>query len=62
MEHHLTRDCPNAESTCPLVGQCDFQVRQSSIHKIENDTLGCAEIPDLFRVLNMISHKRTQRT
>ena len=26
MENHLTRDCPKAESACPLVGQCDFQV------------------------------------
>ena len=26
MEIHLTRDCPKAESACPLVGQCDFQV------------------------------------
>lgn len=26
METHITRDCPKAESVCPLVGQCNFQV------------------------------------
>ena len=30
MGNHLARDCPKAESACPMAGQCDFQVRNAA--------------------------------
>ena len=33
MENHLARDCPKAESACPMTGQCDFQGSRADLKK-----------------------------
>ncbi|CAB3985561.1 TNF receptor-associated factor 3-like [Paramuricea clavata] len=66
MENHLARDCPKAESACPLVGQCDFQGSRADIkkHMAEKQVEHAAMVTDrmssmetnLGQIQNSIQH------